>query len=104
MLTKKDLQLIGGIVQDKINKSVKSIVNKSIDVKVKPIIDKSMKAAFQDFYDSIFEPYVNKNEGKHEEMIKEIKLLRKGTNEITDYVKEHDKRIEDLENTASIRN
>jgi len=67
-------------------------------------INKSIKAAFQDFYDSIFEPYINKNEGEHEEMIKEIKLLRKDTDEIRDYVKDHDKRIENLENTSSVRN
>ncbi len=84
MLTKKDLTQVGDLVEKKINKSI--------------------KAAFQDFYDSIFEPYINKNEGEHEEMIKEIKLLRKDTDEIRDYVKDHDKRIENLENTSSVRN
>ena len=84
MLTKKDLTQVGDLVEKKINKSI--------------------KAAFQDFYDSIFEPYINKNEGEHEEMIKEIKLLRKDTDGIRDYVKDHDKRIENLENTSSVRN
>ncbi len=83
---------------------IKFMLTKKDLGQIQNIIDRSIKNAFQDFYDSIFEPYINKNEGEHEEMIKEIKLLRKDTDEIKNYVKDHDKRIENLENIPSVRN
>lgn len=76
----------------------------NIKVVVKDIVDSSIKSAFQDFYEHIFEPYVNKNEREHEQMITEIKSLRKDVNhlktdmdEVKEYIKDHDKRIEKLE-------
>ena len=83
---------------------IKFMLTKKDLGQIQNIIDRSIKNAFQDFYDSIFELYINKNEGEHEEMIKEIKLLRKDTDEIKNYVKDHDKRIENLENIPSVRN
>ncbi len=104
MLTKNDLKQIDNLVKKNIDVRVPRI----IDARVSKIIDarvpKIIKSAFQEFYDSIFEPYVNKNEKEHSEMIGEIKLLRKDTDEIREYVRDHDQRLETLETATSSRN
>ena len=96
MLTKTDLKQIDTLVK----KNIDTRVSKVIDARVPKII----KSAFQDFFETIFAPYVEKNEQVHKEMIGEIKSLRKDTDEIKNYVKDHDSRIEALEAATSIRN
>ena len=87
MLTKRDLQQIDELVQ------------------------RSIKTAFQDFYENIFEPYLAKNENEHAQMIREIKVVKKDISglkgemsEIKDFVKDHKKRIINLENTVLVKN
>jgi len=84
MLTKKDLEQVEEIVQRNINNSIKS--------------------AFRDFYDTIFEPYANKNEREHAEMVKEIKAVKRDTEELKEHVKDHSKRLTHLEALTPAKN
>ena len=95
MLTKDDL------------KQIEEIVQKSIEIKVKPII----KSAFQDFYDNIFEPHATQSVRHHEEIVKEIKGLKKEvtkskeeTGKVTEFIKDNEKRITHLEVLTSTKN
>ena len=80
MLTKKDLQQVEEIVQ------------------------RSIKTAFQDFYTNIFEPYANRNESEHMQMVKEIKEVKKDTEELKEHGKDHSKRISRIEDLTSTKN
>jgi len=91
MLTKKDLQQVEEIVQRNITSAITS--------------------AFQDFYTNIFEPYANKNEREHGQIVKEMKSMKKEisglhdeTSEIKDFIKDHEKRITILEKATSAKN
>lgn len=84
MLTKKDL--------DQINEA----------------IQKGVKAGFEEFYTTIFEPYVNRNEQQHEQIVEEMITMKKGIaglqedmNEVKEHMKDHDTRINKLEQTVS---
>lgn len=81
MLTKKDLEMIDEIMQKRIGQDVPKFIN----------------AAFEDFYDHIFEPFATQNQQQHQELVREIKKLQKRE-------EEHDKRIKDLEKTAKFKN
>lgn len=83
MLTKKDLEQIEWIVQG------------------------SIKAAFQDFYEHMFEPHVTQSLNQHKEIVteivalkQEIKGLKDKTGEITEFIKDHEKRITHLETVS----
>ncbi len=87
MLTKKDLE--------------------QIDV----LLQKRIKGAFQDFFEHIFEPYVNKNENEHSQMIQEIRVVKKDISglkedmgEVKEFIKDHEKRIIHLEQVTVIKN
>lgn len=95
MLSKDDLEQIDALLQKRINKDGKDII----------------KNAFSDFYENIFEPYANKNEGEHKQFVnemismkQEIKGLKDETSEIKEFIKDHDKRIELLEMANSTKN
>ena len=60
MLTKKDIDQIDELFQRRLEKDVKEII----------------KSAFQDFYNNIFEPYANKNEKEHAQIVKEMKAVK----------------------------
>jgi len=121
MLTKKDLELIDKIFQKRLDGNVEEIekrldgnveeIEKRLDGNVEEIekrldgnVKEIVKTAFQDFYDNIFEPYANKNEKEHEQMVKEIKAIKKDTEEIKEHVKDHDKRLRQVEDLTSIKN
>lgn len=70
------------------------------DIKqIEEIVQKSIKNAFSEFYETIFEPYVNRNEKEHAEIRKEI---REGIVGIGEYIKDHEKRIKKLESLNSL--
>lgn len=71
MLTKNDLKQIEGII----------------------------KTAFTDFYDGIFEPYVERNEKEHKEIIIE---LRESRAELVEHIKDREKRITKLERVTGV--
>ena len=88
VLTKKDILIIDEIA----NRNAKKAVTEGII----------------SFWETILEPYLSsqseKNEQEHNEIIKEVKLLKKNdqslqeeTFETREYIAEHDKRIEALE-------
>ncbi|MEK7558968.1 MAG: hypothetical protein AAB521_01540 [Patescibacteria group bacterium] len=120
MLTKNDLKqidfLIGKNIDARVPKIIDARVPKIIDARVPKIIDarvpkiidarvpKIVKDAFQEFYESIFAPYVNKNEKEHAEIVSEVKTVTKRMDSIEDYVKDHDKRIEVLETAIQVKN
>lgn len=103
MLTKNDLKQIEKTIlrpfEARNEKQHRGIVRE-----LKSAIDKSIKNAFAEFFETISALYVEKNEGEHREMIGEIRALRKDTDEIRDYVKDHDKRIDHLETASSVKN
>jgi len=63
-----------------------------------------VKGAFQDFYDNVFEQNANRNDKEHAQMIDEIKAVKKDTEELKEYIKDHGKRINHLEDLNSIKN
>ena len=68
MLTNKDLNQIDNAIKRRLETDVREIIH----------------GAFQDFYENIFEPYVNKNESEHTEMIREMKSMKKEINGLKD--------------------
>lgn len=78
MLTKKDL------------KETEEHLEKRLGAKIEKVI----KDAFSDFYDNIFAPYVERNEKDHDEIKKE---MRKGREELNEYIKDHENRVRKLE-------
>lgn len=100
MLTKKDLEQLDEILKNRIREDVPGIVRTQIREDVPGIV----KAAFQDFYDNVFEPYADKNEREHEQIVQEIKAIKKDTEEIKEHIKDHEKRITHLENVSTIKN
>lgn len=78
---------------------------------IEEIMQRNIKSAFRDFYDNIFEPYANKNEREHIEMVREMKSMKKeinglkdDTTEIKEFIKDHEKRITHLESVTAIKN
>jgi len=108
MLTKRDLELIDKIVGRRIQQDVPGIVKKEISSSVPKMIRTEIKAsvpgmigsAFEDFYDSIFEPFATRTEDRHVEIIKKFKendedhelMLRK----LDRNREEHDEIFEDM--------
>jgi hypothetical protein len=77
MLTKEDLEQIETIVQ----------VNITV----------AITAAFQDFYDNVFEPHVNQSTREHKEILQEIKKLQYKANEQDELLEGHTERLKILE-------
>lgn len=96
MLTKNDLEQIDSILHKRLDNAIKKMM--------KSIIDRSIQSSFENFYDHIFEPFVNRNEAHHQEIVKEIKKLQNREEEQDDYLKDHDKRIEYLEKLPRVKN
>jgi hypothetical protein len=80
MLTKDDLKQINNIVQE------------------------AIKQGFLEFYDGFFEPYATKNENEHLELKEHIIKLEEGVDEVKEYIKDHDQRIEKLEAITPLNN
>ncbi|MBI4096971.1 MAG: hypothetical protein HY428_00965 [Candidatus Levybacteria bacterium] len=64
---------------------------------IEGIVSKSIKAAFADFYESIFEPNAERNEREHAE-------IRKDLVEIKEHIKDHSKRLEKVEALTALKN
>lgn len=78
MLTKTDLQNIDKLIQ----KRVKSAISDG----------------FAEFYEKIFQPFMERNDQEHEEMAKNnMKEHEKTREEIGEYIKDHEKRIRKTE-------
>lgn len=95
MLTKKDLEQIEEVVNRVVNR----------------VVDNKINTAFSDFYDNFFEPHVTQSVKQHQEIVDEIKGLKKQvsnleeeTGEIKEFIKDHEKRITTLETVASVKN
>jgi len=71
---------------------------------IEDIVQKNIKAGFRDFFESIFEPYVNRNEDEHEEIRKEMRGMKREVTEIKEFIKDHEHRIEKVEAVSAIKN
>lgn len=82
-----------------------------IEVIVQRVVQKNIKDGFQDFYEHIFEPFATGTEERfeqnlqqHKEIVIEVKALKHEVGEIKEYVKDHDKRINNLESSVVTKN
>jgi urate oxidase len=104
MLTKKDLNQIEEITQR--------------------VVQKSISEAFLDFYDHIFGPFVekteerferndrqhkeivaefHKNDIQHNEITTELRNINDKIEEVKEYIKDHEKRIKNLEAISIVK-
>jgi hypothetical protein len=87
-----------------VNVKIDFMLTKQDLQQVEEIVQRNIKSAFQEFIESIFEPYVARNENHHEQIVKEITAIKKDTVEIKGQLRNHQNRIERLEDIASIKN
>lgn len=94
-VTQRDLNA----TEDRLGQSIKDLENRIVDT-----IQKTIKAAFADFYESIFEPYAERNEREHGEIRKELKGIREEMCEIKEHIKDHDSRLGKVEALTALKN
>lgn len=88
MLTKKDLQALGTTIDEKLDKRITESESR---------FRKAIKDAFSDFYDNIFEPFVERNQKVHVELKETIEKVGQDVYEMKDYIKDHENRIRKIE-------
>lgn len=119
MLTKQDLEQIDNLLKKRLEQTVPGMIEQTvprmIEQTVPRIIQQTVPKMIRDeimeFYDSIFEPFATrmeeyqiKNQQQHDEIVTEVKKLKKEvvilqeeTYEIKVFIKDHEKRITKLE-------